>query len=320
MADHKVPDRHPWIISINGRPMTVGYVLEGVHYYVGYVDGRRVRRSTRQRDPRLAHAVYEEFTRNPRKALHPVRRRTDPGTGDSPFFRHIDEFIKYSDVHLGNEDAWLAKKEAYLVSFAEFSVTLQTGRVRRVFFDFASFNADDIRLFLEEYGAGRITGRPTGPASYNRALASLKGYMGWAREVRELTANDADKRVPFRPEEKRKTSVVVADEERWRRLRDALPTKWALTQDCLHVIKRDSSGASGRRWGPSAFCLDQATRHRAPPRRSARVDHLFASSGMQIYARLDFSPGARCGSRGLRSRTTVRFRVSASKLPGSRCF
>lgn len=197
------------------------------------MDGRRVRRSTRQRDPRLAHAVYEEFTRDPRKALHPVGRRTDTGKGDSPFFRHIDEFIKYSDVHLGNESAWLSKKEAYLVSFAEFTVVLQSGRPRRVFFDFDSFNPDDIRLFLEEYGAGRITGRPTGPATYNRALACLKSFMSWARDVRELTANDADERVPFRPEENQKTAIVVVEEACWRRLRDALPTKWALTQDAL---------------------------------------------------------------------------------------
>jgi site-specific recombinase XerD len=212
--------RKPWVVRIGGHPVTIGYILNGVYYVEGNFHGRRIRRSTRRRDPEAALKEFQRFETDPHR-FTPRKPILSGEEGD--FFHLITEFSEHDRVHKNNVDHYVNTKEVQLAGFASF-----TRHSIRPFASFDTFTPDDVRAFLAALKGGAITGRAVGTPSYNRYLAALKSYMRWARDIRGCTRNRADEEVPLQKEDRKKKVIRVIEPERWQAVLPHLPKLWQL--------------------------------------------------------------------------------------------
>ena len=107
-----------------------------------------------------------------------------------------------------------------------------------------SFTKADVESFVFALREGRITSvkrwnqkthrvedvpSKAGQSTVNRYLASLKGFMKWAREEEQLTVNSADKKVRTGRERTNTRPPETIAESRWQAVLGQLkPAKWRL--------------------------------------------------------------------------------------------
>lgn len=202
--------RRPWKHS----GVTLGFVRRGYYWIDKVVHGRRHRFSTRCA---TAEAALDEFRRweaNP--ASYVPRSATGSSWDDAAI-----AYLKHAETIQQNSPVWIEKKEAYLAAFGSW-----TRGGSRVFGSLDSFTAQDIRDFLGALNAGKVTEGKSGPATFNRALASLKGMMRWARDVARLTINRADEEVSLVTEDRGQFLPKALDETIWRPLLRELDPRW----------------------------------------------------------------------------------------------
>ena len=202
--------RRPW----RHAGTTLGFVRRGYYWIDKVVHGRRHRFSTRCTTPEAALDEFRRWESNP--ASYVPRSATGSSWDDA-----VIAYLKHAETIAQNTEKWVGKKEAYLAAFGAW-----TRGGSRVFASLDSFTAQDIRDFLAALNAGKVTEKTSGPATFNRALASLKGLMRWARDVARITINRADEEVPLVTEDKGRTLPKGLDEATWRPLLKELDLRW----------------------------------------------------------------------------------------------
>jgi integrase len=202
--------RRPWKHS----GVTLGFVRRGYYWIDKVVHGRRHRFSTRCATPEAALDEFRRWEANP--AGYVPRSAAGSSWDDA-----VVAYLKHAETITQNSGRWVDKKEAYLAAFGAW-----TRGGSRVFVSLDSFTGQDIRDFLGALNAGKVTGHPSGPATFNRALASLKGLMRWARDTARVTVNRADEEVLLVSEDKGKHLPKALDESVWRPLLRELDLRW----------------------------------------------------------------------------------------------
>jgi integrase/recombinase XerC len=219
-----VPSRSPVQRPWKHGGVALGYVYKGVHYIDRTVHGRRFRLSTGCRTPEAALTEYQRFEKDP-------ARYVPRGKAGAGWDAAVPGFLRYSESVLLNSARWVDKQEAYLANFGAF-----VRGAHRVFGSLDAFTASDVRSFIAALTEGAITGRRVGAPTVNRHLATLKGFMGWARSER-MTLNAADSEVPMVREDKGVRLPGEVAPERWRAVHAELDDRglerWRLACEVL---------------------------------------------------------------------------------------
>ena len=202
--------RRPW----KHAGVTLGFIRRGYFWIDKVVHGRRYRLSTRCSTPEAALDEFRRWESNPSGYL--PRSATGSSWDDAAI-----AYLKHAETIQQNSEVWIEKKEAYLAAFGSW-----TRGGSRVFASLDSFTAQDIRDFLAALNAGKVTDGKSGAATFNRALASLKGLMRWARDVARLTINRADEEVQLVTEDRAQKLPKALSESTWRPLLKELDPRW----------------------------------------------------------------------------------------------
>lgn len=216
MPRRSSPTQRPWRVG----GVSLGYVYRGIHYIDRTVHGRRYRVSTGCRTPEAALGEYQRFEKDPPRYVP----RSQVG---SEWDAAVPGFLRHSESVLLNSKRWVDKQEAYLANFGAF-----VRGAHRVFASLDAFTASDIRSFIAALTEGQITGRKVGAPSVNRHLATLKGFMGWARAER-MTLNAADAEVPMIREDKGVRLPSEIEAARWKPILKALDARWRAACEVL---------------------------------------------------------------------------------------
>ena len=204
------PDSYrPW----KHRGASLGYIRRGVFWISRSVHGRRYRLST---GCRTAEAALEEYARWERDPAGYLPRSSSGSGWDDAVVDYLDHqtrvrlssprHVEKTEAHLANIGAW-------------------TRGGSRVFSGLDSWTSADLRAFVAELVSGNITGRPGKAATVNRHLASIKGFMSWARETKR-TQNEADREITMVREDHGQRLPKEVPPAVWRPLLAALDPRW----------------------------------------------------------------------------------------------
>jgi integrase len=197
----------------------VGFVRQGVHVIDRRVHGRRLKRSTGCVDPEAAELEYRRFEADPLGYLPRSREGVTWAEAGKRFLRS-----QLSVAH--NTQYWTEQQARILASWG----------ARPAFATLDSFNAADVKAYLADRAEGRAGPEkrkgPTGRATRNRELATLKALMRWAREER-LTANRADEEVAIVREGRGKNAPREIPEREWRAVLAKILPRWRLAAEVL---------------------------------------------------------------------------------------
>jgi integrase len=203
-------ERRPWRLP-NGAKL--GFTLRGIYYISRSVQGRKYRITTGCRDPAAALAEYARFEADP-------ARYVSRGESGTSWDEAVKVFIRQSEQVELNSSRWVDKQEGYLANFGSY---VRGGT--RVFGSLDEFTSSDVRAFLADLTEGRVTGRRVGAATFNRHLATLKAFMGWARRERR-TSNVADTEVVMVKEDQGSRFPGEVERARWKAILAALDARW----------------------------------------------------------------------------------------------
>jgi integrase len=205
------------IWKIAGR--RVGFIREGVHVIDRRVHGRRLKRSTGCLDPAAAEHEYRRFEADP---LGYLPRSREGFAWDSA----VTKFLRAQRAVAHNSAYWTEQQARILDNWA----------TRPAFATLDSFNAADVKAYLADRAEGKAGPEkrkgPTGRATRNRELATLKALMGWARAER-LTANRADEEVPILREGRGKNAPHPVPDAQWRAVLARLIPRWRVACEVL---------------------------------------------------------------------------------------
>ncbi len=205
------------IWSIAGR--RVGFIRAGVYVVDRRVHGRRLKRSTCCIDAAAAEIEYRRFEADPLGYLP----RSREGVAWAEAGRR---FLRAQRAVAHNTDYWTEQQARILASWG----------ARPAFATLDSFSAADVRAYLADRAEGKAGPEkrrgPTGRATRNRELATLKALMGWARRER-LTANRADEETPILREGHGKNPPREIPEREWRAVLNRLLPRWRLACEVL---------------------------------------------------------------------------------------
>lgn len=197
----------------------VGFVREGVHVIDRRVHGRRLKRSTGCIDPAAAEAEYRRFEADPLGYL--PRSREGVSWDDA-----IPRFLRSQRAVAHNSAYWTEQQARILTAWGS----------RPAFQTLDSFDAADVKAYLADRAEGKAgpDGRrgPTGRATRNRELATLKALMAWAREER-LTGNRADEAVKIVREGRGKNAPREIPAAEWRPTLLRLLPRWRVACEVL---------------------------------------------------------------------------------------
>lgn len=203
------------IWKIDGR--RVGFIRDGTYVIDRRVHGRRLKRSTGCIDEAAANEEYRRFERDP--AHYAPRSREG-----SSWAEVTPRFIRAQRLEAHNTEYWTTQQARHLAYMAAWR---REGRAPFVTLD--TFDAGDVRAYLADRAAGRAGSEnrrgPTGLATRNRELATLKALMSWAR-AQHLTSNRADQEVPIVRESRGKNPPREVLEREWRRVLPRLLLRW----------------------------------------------------------------------------------------------
>lgn len=201
----------PW--RHNGAPR--GHIRSGFYWIDKTIHGHRHRIPTGCVTAEAANAEYERWEKNPAAYVPRSKTGSDWDEAVLKYIQHAENVEKLSP-------RYVEKVEAYLAAFGAWTRTESGPRV----FASLEFSANDVRDFLVAMNAGTVTGKPSGAATFNRALAALKGFMGWARDVARSTANVADTEVSMVGENKGQEIPKGLEPRHWKPLVMALDARW----------------------------------------------------------------------------------------------
>lgn len=203
--------------KIAGR--RVGFIREGVHVIDRRVRGRRLKRSTGCIDAGAAEHEYRRFEADPLGYLP----RSREGVGWDEAGRR---FLRHQRAVAHNTPYWTEQQARILASWGQ----------RSAFAALDSFDAQDIRAYLADRAEGKAGPEkrkgPTGRATRNRELATLKALMSWARDER-LTGNRSDEEIPILREGRGKNAPREIPEHEWRPVLAKLLPRWRLACEVL---------------------------------------------------------------------------------------
>lgn len=206
----------PW--QIEGR--RVGHVRNGIHYIDRTIHGRRFKVSTGCIDPAAAENEYRRFESDPARYVP----RGSTGTG---WEAAGTAFIGHQRAGKQNSPHWVDNQAAHLANLGSW----RRGPVAP-FSSLDSFTASDVRAYMEARSSGQVSGRAVGRASVNRELATLKGFMRWARAER-LTGNTADLEVKLLREDLGTKPPTEVPRNSWMRVLPRLLQRWRLAATVL---------------------------------------------------------------------------------------
>jgi len=205
------------IWKVAGR--RVGFIREGVHVIDRRVHGRRLKRSTGCIDPAAAEFEYRQFEADPLGYL--PRSREGLGWPEAG-----KRFLRAQRAVAHNTEYWTEQQARILASWG----------ARPAFTTLDSFSAADVKAYLADRAEGKAGPEkrrgPTGRATRNRELATLKALMRWARGER-LTANRADEEVKLVREGHGKNPPREVPERQWRAVLRRLLPRWRLACEVL---------------------------------------------------------------------------------------
>jgi integrase len=205
------------IWKIGGR--RVGFLREGVYVIDRRVHGRRLKRSTGCLDAAAAELEYRRFEADPLGYLPRSREGVSWAEAGKRFLR-----AQRAVAH--NTEYWTLQQARILATWG----------ARPAFVTLDSFNAADVKAYLADRAEGKAGPEkrkgPTGRATRNRELATLKALMSWARDER-LTANHADEEIPILREGRGKNAPREIPETEWRAVLKKLLPRWRLACEVL---------------------------------------------------------------------------------------
>jgi integrase len=212
------PPRDPATIwKIDGR--RVGFVREGVYVIDRRVHGRRLKRSTGCIDEAAANREYRRFESHPAQYL--PRSREGAGWAET-----VPRFLRAQRLEAHNSPYWTEQQARHLHSMARWPA----------FATLDSFDAADVRAYLAARSEGKAGPEkrrgPTGRATRNRELATLKAFLGWARRER-LTANTADETIPILREGRGKNAPREIPRAEWEPVLERLIPRWRYAAEVL---------------------------------------------------------------------------------------
>lgn len=203
--------------KIAGR--RVGWIREGVYVIDRRIHGRRLKRSTGCLDAAAAELEYRRFEADPLGYL--PRSREGVGWSEA-----VKKFLRAQLAVAHNTEYWTEQQARILATWG----------ARPAFATLDSFNAGDVRAYLADRAEGKAGPEkrrgPTGRATRNRELATLKALLTWARAER-LTANRADEEVPILREGRGKNAPREIPEREWRAVLKRLLPRWRLACEVL---------------------------------------------------------------------------------------
>lgn len=201
----------PW--KLNGAAR--GHIRSGYYWIDKTIHGHRHRIPTGCVTAEAANAEYERWEKNPSAYVPRSAAGSDWNAAVVRYIEHAENVEKNSPRHV-------EKTEAYLAAFGAWKRNDSGPPV----FSTLEFNAQDVRDFLTALNAGVITGKPSGAATFNRALAALKAMMRWARETAKITGNAADAEVLMVAENKGQQIPKGLEPRHWKALVMALDARW----------------------------------------------------------------------------------------------
>jgi integrase len=231
------PPRDPTTIwKIAGR--RVGFVRAGTFVIDRRVHGRRLKRSTGCLDEAAAVVEYRRFEQDP---AHYVPR----GREGVAWSEVVPRFLRFQRAVAHNSPYWTEQQARILAAWGQ----------RTAFATLDSFDAGDVKAYLADRAEGKAGPEkrrgPTGRATRNRELATLKALMEWARTER-LTANRADQEVRILREGRGKNAPREVPEAEWRRVLQRLLPRWRIAVEVLL--------GTGLRYGELAALRDEDVR------------------------------------------------------------
>lgn len=199
----------PW--RAGGVPL--GHIRSGIYWIDRTIHGRRYRLSTGCRTAAAALGEYQRFEADPPRYVP----RGKVGTG---WDQAAQGYLAFSAGVKLNSPRHVEHQEMHLANLGAF-----TRGGSRVFASLDGFTGSDVRTFIAALTAGEITGNKVGAPTVNRHLATLRGFLRWAREER-LTVNRADREVPMLREDQGVRLPTEVPEAQWRAVLPELPERW----------------------------------------------------------------------------------------------
>lgn len=213
----RAPSDPSRIWKIAGR--RVGFVRSGVFVIDRRVHGRRLKRSTGCLDEAAAVLEYRRFEADPAHYL-PRGREGVAWAEAVPRFLRAQRAVAHNSVY------WTEQQARILAAWGQ----------RPAFATLDSFDASDVKAYLADRAEGKAGPEkrrgPTGRATRNRELATLKALMGWAREER-LTTNRADEEVAIVREGRGKNAPREIPADEWKPVLSKLLPRWRLACEVL---------------------------------------------------------------------------------------
>lgn len=199
----------PWRVG----GVTLGHIRSGIYWIDRTVHGRRFRLSTGCRTPEAALGEYRRFEGDPARFVP----RGKVGTG---WDQAAKDFLAFSQAVKLNSPGWVDTQEAHLANLGAF-----TRSGIRIFGSLETFAPPDVRAFIAALTGGEVTGREVGAPTVNRHLATLKGFMRWAREE-GLTANRSEMAIKTIREDAGSDLPREIEEADWRPTLECLSPRW----------------------------------------------------------------------------------------------
>lgn len=218
----RAPSDPGTIWKIDGR--RVGFVRDGVYVIDRRVHGRRLKRSTGCLDEAAANLEYRRFELDP---AHYVPRSRQGTT----WAEAVPRFLRSQRSEAHNSPYWTEQQARHLAALAAWK---REGRP--AFLTLDSFDAGDVRAYLADRAEGKAGPEKrkgkTGRATRNRELATLKAFMGWARQER-ITSNRADEEVPILREGRGKNPPRDVPADEWKPVLARLILRWRYASEVL---------------------------------------------------------------------------------------
>ena len=274
----------------------VGFIRGGVYVIDRRVHGRRLKRSTGCIDEANANAEYRRFEADP---AHYLPR----GREGVAWAEAVPRFLRSQRAEQHNSPYWTEQQARILAAWGQ----------RPAFATLDSFDSSDVKAYLADRAEGKAGPEkrkgPTGRATRNRELATLKALMGWARAER-LPANRADVEVPILREGRGKNAPHPVPDDVWRAVLKRLLPRWrAAAEVMLGVGLRYGELASlrpehireGGIFVPESKNQDARTIP-ASPRTVASARHLLALGGVPDDRGMQMGDRLEAACRALRVR------------------
>jgi integrase len=197
----------------------VGFKRAGVFVIDRRVHGRRLKRSTGCIDEANANAEYRRFEADP---AHYLPRGREGVT----WAEAVPRFLRDQRAVSHNSPYWTEQQARILAAWGQ----------RPAFATLDSFDASDVKAYLADRAEGKTGPEkrkgPTGRATRNRELATIKALMGWARAER-LTTNRADEEIPILREGRGKNAPHPVPDAQWPRVLAKLLPRWRAVCEVL---------------------------------------------------------------------------------------